>query len=482
MKVTLIYPGIAMIGFNSIGGQSHDTISINLGLGYISSYLKKNSDHMVDLIDLRDLQGWNHYESELNKRKPDVVGIYCNTVNFENSLKAAELAKKTVKWVIMGGPHATLDPESVLKSGFVDTVITGEGEVSFYKIIEDVSAGKEPDRIIKGEKIHNLDDIPFPDRDLYNMGKILNGPGIYPYPNRYIGIMASRGCYYNCAFCQPLEKMLFGRKVRTRSVENIIIEVKEVIKKYDANFIMFECDTLTTRKSWALDLCREMKKIPVVWGAQSRADTIDDELASAMHDAGCMVLFIGFESGSQRILNILKKEITPKQSIEAGKVCRRNKILIFANYMLGIPTETVEDLEMTYRLMKTIKPELHSPTYFSPIPGSDLFDYCREHDLIKTVGFDKYVRNPTHEKIKGIDYQLLDQYRDKIINCKKTCWTEFYFAKHVCVRLFFLLKNGYIKSFIRELVISFGGVGQPLFRLLNKLIKDRHEKKYYPGT
>ena len=411
MKVTLIYPGIAMIGFNSIGGQSHDTISINLGLGYISSYLKKNSDHAINLIDLRDLQGWNHYEIELKKRKPDVVGIYCNTVNFENSLKAAEFAKKIVKWVVMGGPHATLDPESVLKSGFVDTVVKGEGEVSFYKIIEDLSAGKKPNRIIEGEKINNLDEIPFPDRDLYNMKKILSGPGIYPYPNRYIGIMASRGCYYNCAFCQPLEKMLFGRKVRTRSVENIIIEVKEVINKYDANFIMFECDTLTTRKSWALDLCREMKKIPVVWGAQSRADTIDDELASAMHDAGCMVLFIGFESGSQRILNILKKGITPKQSVEAGKVCRRNKILIFANYMLGIPTETVEDLEMTYRLLKTIKPELHSPAYFSPIPGSDLFDYCKEHDLIKTVGFDKYVRNPTHEKIKGIDYQLLGRYR-----------------------------------------------------------------------
>lgn len=335
---------------------------------------------------------------------------------------------------------------------------------------------------MEGEKINNLNDIPFPDRDLYNMKKILGGPGIYPYPSRYIGIMASRGCYYNCAFCQPLEKMIFGRKVRKRSVENIIIEVKEVIKKYDANFIMFECDTLTTRKSWALELCKEMKKIPVVWGAQSRADTIDDELAAAMHDAGCIVLFIGFESGSQRILNILNKGITPKHSVEAGKVCRRNKILIFANYMLGIPTETVEELEMTYRLLKTIKPELHSPAYFSPIPGSDLFDYCKKHDLIKTVGFDKYVRNPTHEKIKGIDYRLLGRYQDKMANCKKTCWTEFYFAKRVCARLVFLLKNGYIKTAVRELIISFGGIGYPLFRQINKLLKDRHEKKYYPGT
>lgn len=482
MKVTFVYPGIAMIGFDSLGGQSHDTISINLGLGYISSYLKKNSNHTVDLIDLRDVQGWDHYESELKSRDPDVVGIYCNTVNFENSLKSAELAKKIGRQVIMGGPHATLDPESLLKTGFVDTVIVGEGEVSFLRVMEDLSAGRTPARIILGKKIDDIDEIPFPDRDLYNMNRILNGPGIFPYPSRYVGVMASRGCYYNCAFCQPLEKMIFGRKVRTRSVENIILEVKDVIKKYGANFIMFECDTLTTKKSWALELCREMENIPVAWGAQSRADTIDNELAAAMHGAGCMVLFIGFESGSQRILNLLKKGITPEQSIEAGRICRRNNILIFANYMLGVPTETVEDLEMTYSMMKTIQPELHSPTYFSPIPGSDLFDYCKEKDLIKTVDYEQYVRNPTHEKIKGIDYRILDQYRDKIGNCRKSCWTELYFARHVIARLLFLLRKGYGKNFIRELAVSLGGIVKLPLRLLNKLITDKYEKKYYPCT
>ena len=85
------------------------------------------------------------------------------------------------------------------------------------------------------------------------MIRILGGPGIFPYPSRYVGIVTSRGCYYNCAFCQPLERKLFGSKVRSRSIENIIEEVKDVMRKYDANFIMFECDTLTTRKQWALE-------------------------------------------------------------------------------------------------------------------------------------------------------------------------------------------------------------------------------------
>jgi len=487
MKITFVYPGIAMIGFNSLGGRSHDTISINLGLGYISSYLKKNSNHTADLIDLRDLIGWDHYESELKRRAPDVVGIYCNTVNVENSLKSAELAKKLGRRVVMGGPHATLDPESLLSTGFVDTVIVGEGEVSFLRFIDDLASGKTPDRIVHGEKIDNLDDIPFPDRDLYNMNRILNGPGIFPYPNRYVGIVASRGCYYNCAFCQPLEKTIFGRKVRTRSVANIIAEVKDVIAKYNANFIMFECDTLTTKKAWAMELCREMKNVPVSWGAQSRADTIDDELAAAMHDAGCMVLFIGFESGSPRMLELLRKGIKPEDSVKAGAVCRQNKILIFANYMLGVPTETVEDLEMTYAMMRTIKPELHSPSYFSPIPGSDLYTYCKEKDLIKTTNYDQFVRNPTLEKIKGIDYKILDRYRDKIAGCRKSWWMEQHFAKHVLARWRFLLKKGYLIIFLRELAGTMPIQLQQPLHYIEKLITKprgavRNDKKYYPGT
>ncbi len=487
MKVTFVYPGIAMIGFNSLGGDCHDTISINLGLGYISSYLKKNSNHTTNLIDLRELKGWNHYESELRKRAPDVVGIYCNTVNFDNSIESARRAKKYGMRVVMGGPHATYDPESLLNTGLVDTVIAGEGETAFYQLVEDLSAGRTPDKVIHGEKIENLDAIPFPDRDLYNMDRILGGPGIFPYPNRYVGIMASRGCHYNCAFCQPLERKIFGRNVRTRSVANVMAEVKEVINKYGSNFIMFECDTLTTQKSWALELCGEMSRIPVAWGAQSRVDTIDDELAASMHAAGCMVLFFGFESGSQRILNLLRKGIRPETSVEAGRICRRHKILIFANYMLGTPTETEEDLEMTFRLMKAIRPELHSAAYFSPIPGSDLYEYCKDQDLIKSGAYEEYVRNPTHEKIKGIDYAVLDHYRARIGACRKPFWTEHHFARHVFSRWSFLLRRGFPEVFARELLASLPEMIKVPLRRLNRVVPiilsqaGKHEKKYYPG-
>jgi len=187
------------------------------------------------------------------------------------------------------------------------------------------------------------------------------------------------------------------------------------------------------------------------------------------------------------MLDLLRKGIKPEDSVKAGAVCRQNKILIFANYMLGVPPETVEDLEMTYAMMRTIKPELHSPSYFSPIPGSDLYTYCKEKDLIKTTNYDQFVRNPTLEKIKGIDYKILDRYRDKIAGCRKSWWMEQHFAKHVLARWRFLLKKGYLIIFLRELAGTMPIQLQQPLHYIEKLITKprgavRNDKKYYPGT
>lgn len=460
MKVSFVYPGIAMIGFDSLGGSSHDTVSVNLGIGYLSSYLKKHSNHKSDLIDLRDLTGWDDYEREIERRGPDVVGIYCNTVNYETSLRCAGIAKEHGRIVVMGGPHATIAPQGLIESRLVDFVITGEGEISFLRLLNALEAGEETEKVIQGERIEDIDLIPMPDRDLYNMKRILNGPGIFPYPSRYVGIITSRGCHYNCSFCQPLERRLFGPKVRMRSVENVLDEVEEVLRRYDADFLMFECDTLTTHKEWVLRLCDGMKGFNVRWGAQSRVDTLDDETARALHEAGCVVLFLGFESGSPRMLSLLRKGIRPEQSIRAGELCRRNRILIFANYMLGMPGEERRDLEMTYNLMKRIRPEIHSPAYFAPIPGSDLYDYCREHDLIKIRSFEGFVRNPVNEKIKGVDYKVVGQYKERIMSCRRLLWTERHFAGLAFRRWLFLLRRGHLKLLLGELLAS---VPEPRF-------------------
>lgn len=475
MKITLVYPGIAMIGFNSLGGAGHDTISVNMGLGYIGAYVKQNSNHSVDLLDLRDLTSWEHFESELKNGKSDIVGVYTNTVNYLNSMECARIAKKLGKIVIAGGPHATLAPNDLIETGYVDCVITGEGEITFLEIVNDIEKNKKFDKIIAGKKVENLDTLPFPDRDLYNMKRILNGPGIYPYPNRYIGVLGSRGCPYNCSFCQPLEKNLFGQVVRKRSVDNIIAEVKHLIEKYSANFIMFECDTLTFSREWFLELCAKMKQLNIKWGAQSRVDKFSEDVAKALSDAGCMVVFFGFESGSQRILNLLRKGTTPEQAVKAAHLCKKHELLIFANIMLGMPTETEEDLIATYNLIKAVKPELFSPSYYSPIPGSDLYKYCKDKDMIKVVSYEGFARNTFIEKIKGVDYSLVKKYMDAM-EVETISWLgSKKYRGHVLRRWKTSMAKGYWFETLKEFVNFTPFINRParkIYRALKKRSSD----------
>lgn len=451
MKITLIYPGIARISFNSLGKGGMDRNWINLGLAYIGAYLKENS-YDVDLIDLREMNNWAQVEEEIKMGKSDICGLHFNTVNYNNALRCAQIVKRNGKIVVAGGPHATIAPTELLTTGFVDYVIVGEGELSFLKLVKAIERNKISERIIIGERVEDLDSLPFPNRDLYNIPKVIGPVGNFPYLDNGLVIMASRGCPYRCAFCQPLQQKMFGPKIRYRSVENVIAEVKEVIKKYRVKYISFQDDTFTLRKNWVLDLCRVIREenIQIQWSAQSRVDTFDGELAREMSDAGCVCLFFGFESGSQRILDFLKKDIKVEQSLNVARLCREYGILIFADYMLGVPTETGKEVEETYQLIKKIRPELNSPTYFVPIPGSYLYDYCRKRNLIKIRCYEDFARNPIGEKIEGINYQILERYKRKMFSCTPKWYHEKHFAKLALKRWLHLVKLGYIGSAFYE--------------------------------
>ena len=452
MKITLIYPALAQVGFMSFGRGTPTTNLMSLGLAYIGASIKKNTEHKVDLIDLRKMNGWDDFTRELNSRGSDIVGIYTNTVNFEYAMKCAEIAHKGGKVVIAGGPHATLAPQELLDTGHVDHIITGEGELTVIDVLERLDKGLSVEQVILGRPVDDLDSLPFPDRELFDLDMRLKLPGIFPYPPKYAGILASRGCSFNCKFCQPLERKIFGKKLKFRSIANIIKEVLLLKEDYKVDFIMFQDDQLTQKKDWVLELCAEMKKISINWGALARVDTVDEDIIKNMKEAGCMVLQFGFESGSQRILDFLRKRAKVEQAIEAARLCRENGILIFANYMLGIPTETEEDLDATYRLIKTINPEIHAASYFSPIPGSDLYDYCKEKDLINVTSYDMYARGAVENKLKGVDYQLLDRIKKRIERCSPAWYQERYYASCVMKRWRKLIKQRHSTQALREFI------------------------------
>ena len=254
MNVILLFPGISGCGFNSYG-KKMDESWINHGLCSIAAYAKKEG-FFVDLIDLRYLKNWKHFKTIISKKKPDVMGITMMSVDYNPAMKSIEIIKKvTPKTVIVvGGPHPTLMLDELKKVETIDHIITGEGEISFTELLKNIEKGKDSPKVIKGKISEDLDSLPFIDRELF--GNFEYPPNIKGFESPFVTVIAGRGCKYNCNFCQPAERILFGRKVRRRSPENVINELKLLREKYNFKSMMIHDDCITEDTRWIIKFCR----------------------------------------------------------------------------------------------------------------------------------------------------------------------------------------------------------------------------------
>jgi radical SAM superfamily enzyme YgiQ (UPF0313 family) len=247
---------------------------------------------------------------------------------------------------------------------------------------------------------------------------------------------------------------MFGNKVRFRSPANVVAEIRELVNAYGVKYISFQDDTFTVRKKWVLELCGLIleNNIKIQWSAQSRVDTLDEEMLGAMKKAGCVCLFFGFESGSQKILDFLNKGITPEQSVRAAKLCKKYGIVMLADIMMGIPTETAEDLDRTIALLKQIRPELLSIAYFTPIIGSDLYDYCVKENIVLINSYEQYARNASDaKKVAKIDYERVNAYKDSAERLVTLWYQSLPFASYAVKRWVNLLRSGYWTEIIKEI-------------------------------
>lgn len=409
MKVTLVYAGITECGFDSLKGNEGSWM--NHGLCVLSSAIKRKG-HEVNLLDLRRMTGWDDVRARVRKLDSKVVGITMMSVDYNPAKRVAEIIKeeKPEIKVVVGGPHPSILAEELIPLDCFDYVHTKEGEISFPALLESIEKGENRPKLVEGIGCHNLDEVPFADRFLFECPEEPFVPFLKP---PFVTLIAGRGCRYNCNYCQPAEKLIFGKGVRRRSVNNMIEELKYLRDTFNFSSMMLHDDCLTEDREWVLEFARRYKEegFTQPFVCQSRADLIArrKEMIEALYDAGLRLLIIGFESGSNRMLNFLRKGSTREINLKAAEICHEMGIKIWANYMMGLPTETKEEAMETYTMLELIKPYHCSPAFYTPHPGSDLYDIGEKLGIHNIVTHDSYRRNSYDEKIKGVDYVFLKE-------------------------------------------------------------------------
>lgn len=376
--------------------------------------------------------------------------------------------------VVIGGPHPSVMPEHALSDNNVDVAVIGEGEYTVLDLVKSFDEQKKlsdvngifyktPEgikRTPKREYINNLDELPFPARDLlemkYYLSKVMEFPFIHPFTH----LVALRGCPFNCYYCQPTARDMFGAKVRYRSPENIVDEMELITNEYNIGAINIGGDTVTMDKKWFHSLCDKIieRNIDVNWYIGTRVDLVDREMLQHMKKAGGYYIVFGVESGSKRILDdIMHKGTSIEQTVNAFKLCREIGIMARANLMFGSPTETKYDVMKTYQLLKEIQPDVTTLAITNPIPGTKLFDDAINNGLILTDNYSEITRQALGKMVRELDDKELKQclklfwYTTMTHQMKFTFmpWTKPYYLEYALKRDWSILKNKGILYYLK---------------------------------
>jgi anaerobic magnesium-protoporphyrin IX monomethyl ester cyclase len=375
--VTLVYPYFQPF---------HDNSPFRfppLGLGYIAAYLKKHgiSTDLVDCTFIKQEEALKR----VRQNNSDVIGIYSMYSIKETAIQMAKLLKDKTNLLIAGGPLPTVSPHEFLK--YFDVVAMGEGEDTMLELVQGMDGapdlskvrgiaykekGRGKVRFTKARGfIKDLNSIPFPAREF------LNNQAYKEYYSKRFGytitsVMTSRGCPFKCEFCS---RPVFGNTFRTRSATNIVNELEAVLK-LGYRRVWFADDCFTLNRNRLLDVCNEMirRGLRLEWECLSRVDTVDKETTSKMKSAGCVRVFFGIESGNDKVLSLMRKQITASRARVAVNTTKQSGIKVGAFFIVGYPGENKETVLDTIRFASALPLDYLSFTMPYPIPGTALYD------------------------------------------------------------------------------------------------------------
>jgi anaerobic magnesium-protoporphyrin IX monomethyl ester cyclase len=382
-----------------------------LGLLYIAACVEKYTDHTVAVIDSQ-VQGFD-YETlkiKISGFNPDVVGLTAMTMTIIDVIKTVNIIKEinaNIK-VVLGGAHVNLFPEETINPGNIDFLVLGEGEETFIDLLNFIHDKKRLKNVpglvfnYNGEIVNtgyrplikNLDSIPFPSRHLVPYKKynsILS-------PDKVVTtIFTSRGCPFKCSFC---DRPHLGKIFRARSAANIVDELEECSNMGIQDFLFYD-DTFCVDKKRVIDVCNGIikRKLNIAWDIRTRVDTVDENIIKHLKMANCRGIHYGIEAGAEKVLKALNKGITIKQAKQVFDLTEKYKIPILAYFMIGNPTETLDDIHTTFEVMKYLNPDYAHITIFTPFPGTKIYFDGLEKGVIKNDFWREFAKNPTPEFI-----------------------------------------------------------------------------------
>ena len=427
-----------------------------VGLAYLAASVLKYTDADVDIIDTTfEDDPVMFLNDHFKKNRYDLLGFSVMTSSLKDAKNVIKIVKKYSPdtKIIFGGPHPTLMPnETMTENPDIDAIAIAEGEQTFVDVInndfnfEGVKGlwyRNDKGEVIANpnrEPIEDLDTIPLPARHLLNMERYINNwyqMDVVDYNLRGTGILASRGCPYNCTFCQPILKSMFGRGMRKRSAKNIVQELKILKETYNINSFQFLDDTFTIYPEWVTEFCDEMinNNMNMKWTCNSRAHLVEKELFKKMKEAGLSRVCIGIESGNQRILNeVYRKGITLDHVKNATRILKELKIKTLGFFMVGAPSETVDEIKQTIRFAKNLDIEEATFSVTTPLPHTTLYEKTK-HLIAKDISEFDYYKNPVYQPINGLTPKIITYW-------KRRALLEFYLHPKRLFSTFKLLASG----------------------------------------
>ena len=357
-----------------------------LGILYLSSHLRKKG-FAVEIYDTT-FGSREELATILRDGPPSVLGIYVNLTTRQSALDLISAARSAGWTVVLGGPEPAAYPGEYLAAG-AHAIVEGEGEITLEEVLAAIRAEGTRlfDRIngliLHGENgppfrtparslIPDLDAEPWPDRECIDMERYLrvwrdhHGMGS-------LSVITARGCPYHCRWCSHAT---YGKTQRRRSPPGVADEVEWLLRRYQPEMLWMADDVFTIHHGWVQGYASEMKRrgIRIPFECITRADRLDDHMADALADLGCLRVWIGSESGSQRILDAMERGVKVEQVREAIRACRERGIQTGMFIMWGYEGEEVQDIEATIAHVKACPPDTLLTTVAYPIKGTPYYD------------------------------------------------------------------------------------------------------------